>query len=128
MNDAKGGHGGRGRTTVNPLLSLHCVLRWRYLPFYKSDRPTDRPIELGCPPALQFPWHYTRPCQAVSSSPSSPHVAAARFVWQRKVRGDNRIRHRYTTNRERSGGGEVKEGRKEGGRRRCRGFHRAKGG
>ena len=30
--------GAAGGRTANPLLSLHCVLRWRYLPFYKSDR------------------------------------------------------------------------------------------
>ena len=36
---------------------------------------------------------------------------ATRFVWQRQVRGDNRIRHRYTTNR----GAEAAE--EEGGRR-----------
>ena len=81
MNGAKGGHGRPdGRTTrrrgrrANPLLSLHCVLRWRYLPFYKSAprspaaRPAGTPVSMALYAARQCP---PPPPRHMSSPPVS---------------------------------------------------------
>ena len=114
-----------GRTAAaHPLLSLHCVLRWRYLPFYKSHRS---PAMHRRPQALQFPWHYTAAAESIPPPhPRAPHVACESFGSERQVREDNRIRHRYKTNRkEEEDFTERKEGGMDGGRvggrgRRCR--------
>ena len=112
-----------GRTAAaHPLLSLHCVLRWRYLPFYKSHRS---PAMHRRPQALQFPWHYTAAAESIPPPhPRAPHVACESFGSERQVREDNRIRHRYKTNRkEEEDFTERKEGGMDG--RRASGWSRS---
>ena len=102
MNGAKGGHGGPdGRTddaetrTESESFTFFalCLAVALFTVLQVRSSVARRP------PRRHSSFHGIIRSQAVSSPSSTPHVVAARFVWQRQVRGDNRIRHRYTTNR-----------------------------
>ena len=98
-----------GRTAAaHPLLSLHCVLRWRYLPFYKSHRS---PAMHRRPRALQFPWHYTAAAESIPPPSSSRATCRLRIVWQRA-----------SSERRQSNSSSLQDKQKGGG-----GFHRAEG-
>ena len=97
-----------GRTAAHPLLSLHCVLRWRYLPFYKSHRS---PAMHRRPQALQFPWHYTAAAESIPPPSSSRATCRLRIVWQRA-----------SSERRQSNSSSLQDKQKGGG-----GFHRAEG-
>ena len=129
MNDAKGGHthgrkeeGGTDSSAPFTFFAL-CLA----VALFTVLQVTPIAGHAQAAAALQFPWHYTAAAESIPPPhPRAPHVACESFGSERQVREDNRIRHRYKTNRkEEEDFTERKEGGMDGGRvggrgRRCR--------
>ena len=130
MNDAKGGHthGRRKEGDAGQQRTLYflCIVSCGGV-IYRFTSHTDRRPCTGGRGHSSF-HGITRPRPKVSlpPHPRAPHVACESFGSERQVREDNRIRHRYKTNRkEEEDFTERKEGGMDGGRvggrgRRCR--------
>ena len=118
MNDAKGGHthGRRKEGDAGQQRTLYflCIVSCGGV-IYRFTSHTDRRPCTGGRGHSSF-HGITRPRPKVSlpPHPRAPHVACESFGSERQVREDNRIRHRYKTNRKEGGGFHRAEGRREG--------------